>query len=65
MKNTQINFEQLREYYKDKDWMCDRITTLETHLKILGTLSPFAAINFIRKGMDSKNTCANMHSIVK
>ena len=31
--------------------MCDRITTLETHLKILGTLSPFAAINFIRKGM--------------
>ena len=51
LKNTQINFEQLREYYKDKDWMCDRITTLETHLKILGTLSPFAAINFIRKGM--------------
>ena len=31
--------------------MCDRITTLETHLRILGTLSPFAAINFIRKGM--------------
>lgn len=31
--------------------MCDRLTTLETHLKILGTLSPFAAINFIRKGM--------------
>ena len=51
LKNSQINFVQLREYYKDKDWMCDRITTLETHLKILGTLSPFAAINFIRKGM--------------
>ena len=31
--------------------MCDRITTLETHLRILGTLSPFAAVNFIRKGM--------------
>ena len=44
-------FDRLREYYKDKDWMCDRITTLETHLRILGTLSPFAAINFIRKGM--------------
>ena len=31
--------------------MCDRITTLETHLRILKGLPPFAAINFIRKGM--------------
>ena len=51
LNSSQINFNELREYYKDKDWMCDRITTLETHLRILGTLSPFAAINFIRKGM--------------
>ena len=51
LKEKRIDFEELREYYKDKDWMCDRLTTLETHLKILGTLSPFAAINFIRKGM--------------
>ena len=52
LKNSQISFHDLREYYKDKDWMCDRITTLETHLRILGTLSPFAAVNFIRKGME-------------
>ncbi len=51
LKNSQIDFEELQEYYKDKDWMCDRIITLETHLRILSTLSPFAAINFIRKGM--------------
>ena len=51
LPDKQISFDRLREYYKDKDWMCDRITTLETHLRILGTLSPFAAINFIRKGM--------------
>ena len=51
LKNSQISFHDLREYYKDKDWMCDRITTLETHLRILGTLSPFAAVNSIRKGM--------------
>ena len=37
--------------YKDKDWMCDRITTLETHLRVLKSLAPYAAINFIRKGM--------------
>ena len=48
---TEISFDALRDFYKDKDWMCDRITTLETHLKILKGLAPYAAINFIRKGM--------------
>ena len=46
-----VSFQALKEFYKDKDWMCDRITTLETHLRILGTMMPFAQINFIRKGM--------------
>ena len=31
--------------------MCDRITTMETHLRILKTMAPYAAINFIRNGM--------------
>ena len=48
---TEISFDALRDFYRDKDWMCDRITTLETHLKILKGLAPYAAINFIRKGM--------------
>lgn len=51
LTDTQISFEKLRKFYKEKDWMCDRITTLETHLRILSTLAPYAAINFIRKGM--------------
>ena len=46
-----VSFEELKEFYKDKDWMCDRITTLETHLRILKTMAPYAAINFIRNGM--------------
>ena len=46
-----VSFRALKEFYKDKDWMCDRITTMETHLRILGTMAPFAQINFIRKGM--------------
>ena len=33
-----IDFKALAEFYKDKDWMCDRITTLETHLRILKTI---------------------------
>ena len=46
-----IDFKALGEFYKDKDWMCDRITTMETHLRILKTMAPYAAINFIRNGM--------------
>ena len=46
-----VDFEELKEFYKDKNWMCDRITTLETHLRVLKGLAPYAAINFIRKGM--------------
>ena len=46
-----IDFKVLGEFYKDKDWMCDRITTMETHLRILKTMAPYAAINFIRNGM--------------
>lgn len=51
LKDPEVSFDALREFYKDKDWMCDRITTLETHLRILRTLPPYACINFIRKGM--------------
>lgn len=46
-----VDFKALGEFYKDKDWMCDRITTMETHLRILKTMAPYAAINFIRNGM--------------
>lgn len=49
--DREISFDRLREFYRDKDWMCDRITTLETHFRILRGLAPFAAMNFIRKGM--------------
>ena len=49
--SPEISFDELKEFYKDKDWMCDRITTLETHLRVLKGLAPYAAINFIRRGM--------------
>jgi DNA helicase-2/ATP-dependent DNA helicase PcrA len=51
LTSSTVSFEALKEAYKDKDWMCDRITTLETHLRILKTLPPYAGINFIRKAM--------------
>ena len=51
LKTSEVSFEELHRFYRDKDWMCDRLTTMETHLRILKGLPPYAAINFIRKGM--------------
>lgn len=65
LNSSQINFNELREYYKDKDWMCDRITTLETHLRILVLFPLLLRLILSEKEWDSKNTCVNMHSIVK
>lgn len=46
-----ISFETLRTYYEEKDWMLDRIDRMETDLRILRTLAPYAAVNYIRYGI--------------
>lgn len=46
-----IKLDELREYYKDKNWMVDRINKLEYDLKLMRKMSPYAAINYIRKGI--------------
>lgn len=47
----QVSWEALHDFYQEKDWMCDRLTAMRTHLQILQKLNPFAAINFIRHGI--------------
>lgn len=47
-----ISLETLRTYYEEKDWMLDRIDRLETDLKILRQMIPYAAVNYIRYGMN-------------
>ncbi|MCF0134100.1 MAG: ATP-dependent helicase [Blautia sp.] len=51
LTGARVDLEALEVFYQDKDWMCDRITTLKTHIRILSKLPPYAAINFIRKGI--------------
>ena len=46
-----VTREALLSFYEGKDWMEDRITTLFTHLHIISDLPPYAAVNFIRKGV--------------
>ena len=45
------SLEPLLSWYSDKDWMMDRLVTLQTHLRILAGLNPFASVNFIRKAV--------------
>ena len=47
----QVSFESLRNFYCDKAWMMDRIDQLEWDLKMIKDKTPYAAIQYIRKGM--------------
>lgn len=49
--NPKVEFEEVREYYSDKEWMLERINKLEYDLELMKNMSPFAAINYIRKGI--------------
>lgn len=51
LRKPTVDFNELREEYKDKDWMVDRINKLEYDINIMRKMSPFAAINYIRKGI--------------
>ncbi|MDO4617712.1 MAG: ATP-dependent helicase [Lachnospiraceae bacterium] len=48
LMDKQISFELLYDYYEDKDWMCDRIEQLETDLRVIGRVSPYGALQYIR-----------------
>ena len=47
----EISFENLRKYYMEKDWMVDRIDHLEVDLKVISRMTPYAAIQYIRKSV--------------
>ena len=44
-----VNFENLRKYYWDKDWMQDRIDQFEVDLRVMKNMTPFAFIQYVRK----------------
>lgn len=46
-----ISFEQLRKHYMEKDWMVDRIDQMEVDLKVISRMTPYAAIQYIRKSV--------------
>jgi len=49
--SPEVDFNALKDYYEDKNWMLERIGQLEYDLAILGGMSPYAAVNYIRRGV--------------
>lgn len=46
-----VDFDLLKDYYEDKDYVVDRIEKLEYDLHMIKGLNPFAAINYIRRAV--------------
>ncbi|MFV0527382.1 MAG: ATP-dependent helicase [Lachnospiraceae bacterium] len=51
VRTPKILLEELFEAYHDKEWMCERIDQLEDDLARLAQMSPYAAINYIRRAI--------------
>lgn len=46
-----ITVARLKDYYKDKDWMLERLDRLEYDLNIMKRMSPYAAIHYLSNAM--------------
>ncbi|WP_461812076.1 ATP-dependent helicase [Faecalimonas sp.] len=49
VEKAEVSFESLRKFYCDKEWMLDRIDQLDVDLRIMKNMTPYAAIQYIRK----------------
>lgn len=47
-----VAFDVWEDYYKEADWMVQRLEKLQMDLKVIGGMKPYSAINYIRKGVD-------------
>lgn len=44
-----FSFDDLYEYYEDREWMGDRVEQFETDLGMIGRLPPYGAVTYIRR----------------
>ena len=51
LKDIIIQFDKLKSFYSNKDWMVERIEKLEYDLAMIAKMKPHAAINYIRNGI--------------
>lgn len=47
----EVDFERLKAYYEEKDYVTERLEKLEYDLAMIKGLNPFAAVNYIRRAV--------------
>lgn len=63
---TEVDLEEVKKYYEDKEWMVERIEEWQEHLEMLADMPPYGAIRFIRNVVgydDYLRTYAREHHI--
>ncbi|MDF2541265.1 MAG: hypothetical protein K0S47_983 [Herbinix sp.] len=49
--NPEVHFEQVKDYYEDKEWMLERLESFEYDLAMIAKMTPYAGVNYIRRGI--------------
>ena len=52
-----VAFDVWEWFYEDKPWVAERIQRLEYDIQMLSSMSPYAAINYIRRGIGYDEFC--------
>lgn len=47
----EVAFDVWEDYYKQQEWMVQRLEKLQMDLKVISKMRPYSAINYIRKGI--------------
>lgn len=51
LADAEISFDNLEKYYEDKNWMIERVDWLKYDILAMASMSPYAMINYLRKGV--------------
>lgn len=51
LKKQEISFQDWQEFYQEQAWIAERIEQLRCDLKVLSRVTPYAAVNYIRKAV--------------
>lgn len=51
LEEETVAFDVWEWFYEEQNWVAERIMKLESDIKMLERMSPYAAINYIRKGI--------------
>ena len=52
-----VAFDVWEWYFEEQPWVAQRIATLEKDIRKLGRMNPYAAVNYIRKGIGYDEFC--------